>query len=435
MDIETAAEIDEIDQAILQLTEGDFQSKWDSAKHFLKQFSQSSDRVVPLLIHHLQNSSEPENQWFLVRMLGQFDHPDGIAAIAQTLLSADDDDVRLQATQALTMLDASAIKTLSELLNAPHQPLDNRLLAARALARIRRSATLEPLLSITADPAAPLRAIAIEAVGSFHDPRVTPVLIAALEDHSDIACDAIRALGRRQDLLATLDLIGPLQKCLHAPDESVAKESAIALGRLGVDSAAITLGQRLMQAAPTTVKIAIVRALGWMENAIALDYLIKAFNGSVPVVMPAVKREIACALGQSRSAEGKKKAAQPLLRWLQIANAQTTNAQTADETANESSADPSVDPSAEPSNSNAAPKTFAIKQAVISALAMLGRTDALDSLVPALSDPDPRIRMHALSALKQIDPRAAQVKVQSYLDNPHIPVPLRQQAADSLSAW
>lgn len=406
----------QIEQLIAQITEGDFHSKWDSTKQLNRQFAQWGDRPIPPLIRLLENSTDTENQWFLVRALAQFDHPAVVEALAQLLVTTPAEDLQLEVIKAFTRLGNSAIATLADLLD-PDQPLKRRILAAQALARIRRSATISPLLSIAADADPQLRAIAIEALGSFHDPRVTPFLLAALEDIPPICTEAIRTLGRRVDLLATVDLIGPLRQCLHQGEEDVARESAVALGRLGSEAAAIALGEILTQPASTAVKIAAVRALGWMNTLSAIDDLAAAFDCGVPVVLPAVQQEIAKSLGQTRADQLKATAAQPLLAWIRSINP--------------------VRPSAP--DDALSPATFGIKQAVISAIARLnvssGDSAAVESLVPLLGDADSRIRLHALSALKQIDPRAAQTKVRAYLQNEHTAPELKAKVASTLAAW
>ncbi|MGC1309796.1 MAG: HEAT repeat domain-containing protein [Phormidesmis sp.] len=395
-----------IEQAIAQLTQGDFHAKWDSSKRFSQQFAEWGDRAIPPLIHHLKTTPNPENQWFLIRALSQFDQPAVVEALAEILATTPEEDLQTEAIKALTRLDSSAIPTLSALLHSRY-PTAQRILAASTLARIRRSDIIEPLLSITSDLDPQLRAIALEALGSFHDPRITPALLSALKDIPAVATEAIRALGRRSDLLNTVDLVTPLRACLQRPEPAVAVESAVALGRLGNEAATATLGELLTQPAPTAVKIAAVRALGWIDRPSATDSLTIAFTYAVPVVMPPVKKEIARSLGQTQSAALKPKAAQPLVTFLKAIPAQNI----------------------------ATPEAFTLTQTVISALSRLGNSNALNSLIPLLGNPDSRIRMHALSALKQIDPRAAQAKIQDYIKDGATPPPLKSRIVESLSAW
>ena len=380
--------------------------------------------LSPTLIHHLFNSSDVEDQWFLIRTLGYFNRPIVVAALAEFLVSTSVEELQVEVTKALTGLGGQAIAALTDLLKSP--AIDQKILAARTLSKIRRGAVIEPLLGVAADPDKRLRVIAIEALGSFHDPRVTPVLLSALTDEAPVAVEAIRALGRRSDLLEETDLLRLLQRCLSSADREIAQESAIALGRLGSrlgsrlepraskDAIAVILGQFITQPAPAQVKVAAVRALGWIDTPAAVLSLARAFESPFPMVMPETRREIARSLGQTRSAQLKPAAAEPLTAWVQ------------------SLASDQSEPGCDRSEISGA---FAIKQTVVSSLAQLGATEAIGSLIPLLGDADDRIRMHALSALKQIDPRTAQAEVQNYLSAAETPPLLREKVAASLSAW
>ena len=367
----------EIQQAIAQITTGDFHSRWDSTKQCAKQFAEWGDCSVLPLIERLQVESDPTNQGFLVRVLSQFNRADVAFVIAQLLIATPEQDVQIEATKALTTIGSTAIETLSALLESPS--LSQKILAARALSHIRRSSVIVPLLNVATHPSSELRAIALETLGSFHDSRITPLLIAATEDEPAISKEAIRTLGRRSDLLKTTDLITPLTRTLNAPDESVAKESAIALGRLGSPAAISALANLLGQPSPTAVKVAAVRALGWSGTRMAIEALAEAFSYAVPVIMPSVKLEIARSLGQTYDDYLKAIAARPLIIWLK------SEVGTAEQ--------PTLEQPA-----------FSLKQTVILTLSRLGSPDAIEPLVVSLEDTDARIRMHALNALEQIDP-------------------------------
>lgn len=393
----------EIEQAIAQITTGDFQHKWDSARSFSKHLARWDNRPIPYLIDRLNRSTDPENQWFLIRTLSHYDHPVVVETLASYLVTTTVVDLQIETTKALTQLGRSAIATLTHLIQQPHT--DKRILAARALAKIRRTDVIEPLLSVVTASEAELRLIAVEALGSFHDPRITNVLLNALKDEAPIAIEAIRALGRRSDLLSTIDLIEPLQQLLLG-EETVAKESAIALGRLGTESCTTALGQVLTQPAPTRVKVAAVRALSWLNTPASTLYLSATFESPVPLVMPAVKQEIARALGQTRSADLKPIAARPLVAWIKAINAASNWSH-----AQSLSRSPSQSLSQSPSYSADTlqiENTFSLKQSVISALSRLGSDEAATSLRPLLKDPDARIQMHVISALEQISPELHQ---------------------------
>ena len=231
--------------------------------------------------------------------------------------------LQTEAIKSLTGLGSSAIALLTDLIGSP--AVEQRILAARVLAKIRRSAVIAPLISVANDPHEQLRIVATEALGSFHDDRVTPVLTQALRDRPSVAIEAIRALGRRSDLLSSTDIIAQLQHCLTAADKDMAKESAIALGRLAAQgnqprAAVDALGKFIIQPAPSEVKVTAVRALGWIDSPAATDYLTAAFGYPFPIVTDEVKQEIARSLGQTRSAALKPVAAAPLVSWLQTAS-------------------------------------------------------------------------------------------------------------------
>jgi HEAT repeat protein len=421
----------DIEQAIAALTTGDFPSKWDHARAFGKRFAHWGDRPIPHLIQHLQSSPNVENQWFLIRTLGQFKHPSVVEALASFLVNTPEKELQIEATKALTGLGSCAIAALTLLITSPLT--ERRKLAAGTLAKIRRSAVIEPLLSVVNDPDEQLRGIAIEALGSFHDPRITPVLLKAVHDTTAIAIEAIRTLGRRSDLLATTDVIALLQACLLGDDADIARESAIALGRLGAhpggEPAAQALGQFLTGSAPSPVKVVAARALGWLEAPEATVHLATAFESPFPLVMPEVRQEIARSLGQTRLAELQPIAAKPLVAWLESQSSVQPQIQAQMQTQMQTQMQNQAQ------THQLSIDILALKQAVLSALARLGVIDTISSLIPSLGDPDARIRMHALNALKQIDPNMAQAKVANYLSTEPLPFALQEKIAHSLSAW
>lgn len=348
-----------------------------------------------------------ENQWFLIRALSQFNHPQVIEAIAQLLVTTAEVDLQQEAVKALTGFGNASLTALSRLLEAA-QPLAQRRLAARVLAMIRRSETISPLLSVAQEADPQLRLIATEALGSFHDRRIAPVLIEALKDQADICIEALRALGRRRDLLSDPQngpsLLRALERCLHSETLTVASESAIALGRLGSEATIDILGQGLSQPIPSAVKMAVIRALGWQDSEQAVGYLLEAFVRQPPEMMPALKPEIVRSLGQTRTASAKAQAAQGLIGWLKHDYPTQAGSE-------------------------------ALIQGVLSALSQLQVTEAVEPLIPLLAAPDLRIRLHALSALKQIDALWAQTKIQIYLNDPQLDPKHHQIIADSLAAW
>lgn len=434
---QTSADVEAyIDQAIAQLLLGDFHSQWEQSKQLAKQLAQWGDHSVPALLRHLKAQSDSDVQWFLVRILSGFDDQRVVEALSELLVTTSSEPLQAEITKALASFGESAIAYLSRLLaetdssddtelvpdTATDKPVNSRrLLAVRTLARIRRSRTIDPLLSVAFDPDPILRETAIEALGSFHDSRITPVLLAALEDEPAICVEAVRAIGRRSDLLDSTDLVTPLAACLQSPHETVACESAVALGRLGHPRAIAALGEQLSQPLATPVKVATVQALGWLNVSAAIDYLTQAFSYPAPIIMPAVRQALAKALGQTRETSLKALAAQPLVDWLE------TYVST-DLTASDLEEDNLVD-------QRQTLADFGIIQSVLTALTRLGATHSVDGLISTLGHPDVRVRMHALSALKQIAPEEAQRRIQSYLHGETLSPAAKQYVSETLAAW
>jgi len=429
----TASDLEkQIEQMIEALAAGDFHSRWHQSKLLSQQFSAWGDRALPLLIQHLQTQQDPDTQWFLVRILSQFQDPTVVSALAELLVTTDSESLQAEICKGLTASGTDAIATLSHLLAQPATEhgadfgtafTTQRLLAARTLAHIRRAETIAPLISITQDPNPQLREIAVEALGSFHDRRITPVLLRALDDVPPICIEAIRTLGRRRDLLSTVDLVTPLSQCLRSENQLVGCESAIALGRLGSEAAITALGEHLTQPIATPVKLAIAQSLGWLNVAAAVIYLAEAFDRSTPVIMPTVKQAIAKALGQTREPSLKSIAAGPLVAWLNASQTEPNQPLAPGEK-------PDLEANLVPDSPD-----FLLMQTVLSAIARLDAVDALGSLIEVLSHPDLRLRIHALNALKQIDPRSAQSEIQAYLRREALSPAAKQNVVEALSAW
>jgi HEAT repeat protein len=157
------------------------------------------------------------------------------------------------AATALSSLGDSAIEALASLLSEP----DSRLLATTALSQIRRPEIITPLLGVVDDPQVAVRSMAIEALSSFHDSRIPPVLLKALKDHAAVVRkEAVIGLGLRSDLREELDLLNQLKPLLYDFNPDVCQQAAIALGRMGTDEAADALFKVLQSpATPAPFKL------------------------------------------------------------------------------------------------------------------------------------------------------------------------------------
>ncbi|NJM62220.1 MAG: HEAT repeat domain-containing protein [Oscillatoriales cyanobacterium RU_3_3] len=373
--------------AIEVLARGDFQDRWDVAK-ILPNFG---TRAIAPLIEILEDeNADPEQRWFAARILGKFDRPEVILALAKQVKNPDEELSQI-AAETLANVGPKAIDSLANLLLQE----DSRLFATAALAQIRRSETITPLLSVVRDSQAAVRATAIEALSSFHDYRIAPVLVAALNDPATaVRKEAVRALGVRPYLDPELDLVKLLAPLLWDISLEVCSCAANAVGRLKTDAAAAALLKLLRSpATPIPLQIEAIRALGWIETPVALDCLQQvliarstqesengvslnstALTASESSANDRTKsticREIVTILGRVEKPEIKVKAAEILINLLETNHPALQRAE--------------------------------IKQSIALGLGQLRDMRAIDPLIQMLANADNGIRLHCTAALKQL---------------------------------
>ncbi|XHX77831.1 MAG: HEAT repeat domain-containing protein [Stenomitos frigidus ULC029] len=385
-----------LDLAIAVLEAGSFQDRWEVAKLL----PNLGDRAIAPLITLLQDETvELEARWFAARILGGYSHPDVIKALMSLLQMAVSEELGSMAAESLANLGTAAIAALTDLLKTD----DTRLFAVRSLAHIRRSETIAPLLTVVHDPDLAVRAIAIEALGSFHDPCVPPVLVKALQDEAaTVRQVAVEGLGFRHDLTQPLALVMLLSARLRDDNAAVCQQAAIALGRLGTEAAADALFVALLSShTSTSLQIEIVWALTRIGSTIALDYLRQALplcqqSASLPLYQALIH-----AVGQWEAVDVKPQAAQLLIALL-------ADPFTADQPA--------------------------LRQAIAIGLGQLGHLDALEALMQLLADDVMGVQLHAIAALKALDAQAARQRLEQ-LAHSDLPEPLRQGVAIALREW
>lgn len=184
------------------------------------------------------------------------------------------------------------------------------------------------MLTVVNDPNSKIRAIAIEALGSFHDPRVIPILLEALNDPvADVRKQAVIGLGVRLNLLENINLVEKLKPLLWDIRPEVCQQTQLALARLKTDEAATALFEQVQsQSVPISLKIDGVRSLGWIETAKSLDYLQEIlltfdpqFNlNSNPETIEKITlvREIIPCIGRFETLELRKQAHQILVNFI-----------------------------------------------------------------------------------------------------------------------
>ena len=363
------SEIDKIRENVLELalsilTIGDFQQRWEIAKVFS---SLGKSAIAPLIDILEDEDADEELLCFAARILGDMKNPDAIAPLVELLKTNNNEELRAMAAAALGQIGPVAISALTEVLGNK----DTRLLAVRSLSYIRHRETILPLLSMVKDPQIAVRVAAIEALGSFHDERVPPVLLNALRDVTAIVRrEAVLGLGYRPDLCSELDLVTRLQQRLYDEDEDVSCAAAIALSRMGCDTAAYHLFQVLMSPnIPLSLQLETIRALVWVETLSGLEFLQQALN---QVQSKTLWQEIVTVLGRVNCPTLTEKAAEILLSMLR-------------------SQHPAVE-------------IASTRSALALSLGQLGSSQALEPLSAMLADEDAQVRLHAIAALKNLAP-------------------------------
>jgi HEAT repeat protein len=357
--------------ALEALETGDFHQRWDVAKVFPQL---GSVAIAPLMDILADEEEDRDLRWFAVRILGDFQHPDAIAALIDVLKTSDHEDLIAMASTALSRLGVPAIAALTDLLAAE----DTREMAVRSLAHIRRTETIAPLLSVVKDPQVSIRATAIEALASFHDCRIPPVLIDALKDIApSVRREAVIGLSLRTDLLEELDLVSQLKPLLWDFKLDVCLATAIALGRMGTDKAAEVLFQVLQSPnTPIPLQLESVRAISWIETPKAIAYLQQALISRTQISTKEyplsssdlVCQEIIAVLGRVEQPDLVPIAAEILIDAFQ-----------------------SQHPAMQPTS---------LKQFLATSLGQLADPMAIETLIEMLA-PDEAVRWHAIAALKK----------------------------------
>jgi HEAT repeat protein len=270
------------------------------------------------------------------------------------------------AAAALANIGSSAISSLGQLLSDSNR----RFLAVQALSQIRRPEIIEPLLTVVKDQSSAIRAMAIEALSSFHHPQITAIILDALQDPAiEVRREAIKASSYLGTNYPQADLVNHLQPLLFDIHLEICQETAIALGRIGTATSAKALNPLLQSSlTPDNLKLTVVRALGWIEDEEALNYLEKALYSENVLIC----REIIAILGRQTSQKLRRQAGEILGNFYHSRPAILGDT--------------------------------GVKQSLAIALGELDR-DNKSILLTLATDGEAIVRLHALSALKKLDHR------------------------------
>ncbi len=383
--------------AIQALEWGDFQDRWEIAKVLP---NLGNGAIAPLIAVLEDEDADTEPRWFAARILGKYARPEVIQALVK-LVKNSDGELSQIAAQTLGNFGPTAIESLATLLLQE----DSRQFATAALAQIRHADIIAPLLSVVGDSKVGVRLAAIDALSSFCDSRIPPVLIEALKDPAtSVRKEAVRALGVRAYLDGEFDLVDLLKPLLWDIRLEVCQSAAIALGRLKTDAAAYSLFELLRSSTtPVELQVETVRALSWMETATALAYLQQTLIAEFDNTNFLICQEIVTVLGRWSKPELKATSAEIMIDFL-------------------ASNHPGVE-------------SLKIKQSIALGLGQLGDIRALDVLIKLLADPDNSVRLHSLSAIKQLDGGEGRQKLESLVKQDNLEQGLKEGIAIALQEW
>ncbi|MCC5619212.1 HEAT repeat domain-containing protein [Nostoc sp. CHAB 5836] len=382
--------------ALSMLEMGDFQQRWEISKVL----TNLGNIAIPPLIEILEDEdAEEELRWYAARTLGEFQHPSAIAPMVELLKTNEDEELKAIAATALGQMGTVAITSLTELLLDE----DTRLFAVRSLCCIRQLEIITPLLSVVEDPQAAIRTAVIEALSSFHDERVPPILLKALDDiAATVRRAAVLGLGFRPDLHQQLDLVRKLQPKLYDFNVEVCCAAAVSLSRIGCDDAAKHLFNLLISPhTPLPLQLETIRALSWVETSSSLEYLQTAFN---QITSETLRQEIVTVLGRVQKPQLTTLAAEILLQILR-------------------SQHPAIE-------------IATIKSAIALSLGQLGKMQAIEPLILLLADHNASVRLHAIAALKNLlGGEATHGQLQQLVNNAALTPDLQQRIAIALAEW
>ncbi len=365
IDLATEEALEQILALSLQvLSQGDFEEQWAIAKIIPKL---GEIAIQPLLDIINDSDIDLDDRWFVARILGEFKQPQIAIALVAVLKREEDLDLRAMLTGALAQIGTPAIAALTDLLHTPHRDR-----GISALAQIRHSKTIEPLLSVIDDGDPQIRTTIIEALGSFHDPRITPLLIDKLTDLAAIVRKAaVTALSLRGKATfigeadESEDLVPYIRPLLYDLDLDVCAATALGLARIDDPRVVEILTQATIDPhTPDVLRSAIILGLGWIDSRSAITSLV-AMLTTAPAHLV---RAIIVSIG--KTASEKVYASQQLAIYLRRGKDLQYSA--------------------------------IVKQEIATTLGNLGNIEIVPDLMQLLEDSDDRIRLQAMAAITKL---------------------------------
>jgi HEAT repeat protein len=348
-----------LDLALQVLIQGDFEQQWDIAKIIPKL---GEIAIQPLLEIVNDRELDLEDRWFGTRILGEFKHPQVVTALIELIRQNEDPELTAISTGALAKIGIPAISALTDLFTTP-----DRHSAVTILAQIRHSQTIEPLIQVIDDADPQIRTLVVEALGSFHDLRIPPLLLLKLTDvAASVRKAAVVALSLRGDLAVELDLLQQLKPRLFDLNLDVCQATALGLARLPDSDVVLVLAEILVSIhTPDQLRSSVILALGWIGTQPAIDSLIAALVNISIDLAPSIITAI------SKTEREHIYASQMLVAYLY-------------------------------SKRSPEEHSAIVKQEIAAALGNLGNIDTVPDLVQLLADPDDRVKLYTKAAISKL---------------------------------
>lgn len=340
------------------LLEEDFQARWD----LLKILPKFGTAIINPLIKLLEDpDQEVEVRWFIIKALSEFQTPEVILSLSKLLQTTEEDSLLEAASQALAQIGHSSIEKLVEL-----QAQENlRGFVIEALSRIPHIEVIPYLREAYQDPSPQIRHKAIEALGSFPEAQLIPLFLQALQDTwAPVRKQALVGLKYWCHQEQQEDLLSAIKPLLYDLNQEVCQQAIFNLALLGGIIATTELGKLLKsEQTPPELKQDVIRALSWMETELALKRLLDSLLTQND---PLILKEIITVLGRLKN--------QP----LQLQAIKTL----------------------EDFYHSGLSEDLKVTMAV--SLGELGRPESLKVLKLLKQDPEVRVRLHAIAALKKL---------------------------------
>jgi len=349
------------DLALQVFDHSDFQARWEIAKLFP---DLGTTAIAPLLEILQNEEADSEERWFIARLLSQFQTDKVLDTLVAVLETSQDEELNAILIETLGSFEAKAIPALTALVQQPRFSV----LATTALAQMRHPETITFLQDQTRNQDEIARTAAIEALGSFNDIAIVPLLRQATQDlAAPVRKEAAIALGLWGAKAPELNLTADLRPLLYDFNAEVCQQAAIALGRIASNEAAELVFQALVSpATPIPLQREFARSLLWMETPQSLEYLLQALD-SVPLP---TRIEITKLLGRIKTPALQSQAAQGLLTFFQQ--------------------QPQIEDH--------------LAQALAQAWGYLGDRAAIPVLEQLTRSPSKTVQLHAIAALKRFNP-------------------------------